>query len=158
MRGLVGDCNSLEWMHRTGLSRMPSALCVFNFTQLLSVARRGVTAPPRLCRDFLLPHSHGFWCIQFSWFYYFRPAQCFPAVALFFFFFSFKEDSVALLICCSAICLSTGGCPINFCLCFVQLSVSELGSVFLVYLGFIPVRSARIAPGLPLTFPSGYPT
>lgn len=91
MRGLVCDCNSLEWMHRTGLSRMPSALCVFNFTQLLSVARRGVTAPPRLCRGFLLPHSHGFWCIPFSWLYYFRPAQCFPAVALFFFFFFFLQ-------------------------------------------------------------------
>lgn len=44
--------------------------------------------------------------------------------------------------------LSTGGCPFNFCLCFVQLSVSALGSVFLVYLGFIPlfpVWSTRIA-------------
>lgn len=135
-------------MHRTRAES--HALCVFNFTQLLSAAAgSGVTAPPQLRRDFLLPHSHCFWCIQFFWFYYFRPAQCFPAEALGFFFSVLQGGQygpVHLLL--GHLFLSTGGCPFNFCLCFVQLSVSALGSVFLVYLGFIPlfpVWSTRIA-------------
>lgn len=60
-------------------------------------------------------------------------------LVLFFFFFLQGEQYGPAHLLLGHLSLSTGGCPINFCLCFVQLSVSELGSVFLVYLGFIPV-------------------
>lgn len=46
---------------------------------------------------------------------------------------------MALFICCSAICLSLQVAVPSTFACVLFSCLSEVGSVFLVYLGFIPV-------------------
>lgn len=118
------------------------AHCVFNFTQLLSaVAVAGLggwqlhpcsagtsyfLTPTAFdvfsFPDFIILGLHNA-SLLWPWFFFFSVLQ------------GGQYGPVHLLL--GHLFLATGGCPINFCLCFVQLS--ELGSVFLVYLGFIPL-------------------